>query len=125
VIPRKPVLLYCSNLPRLQIAAYVLETRCTWAKITAVHFMQDALALAPKQFDCIVMLDGNGVEDLIRVFETARVILVSPTRWMYRATQAGRRVPESDVAALLAAMKVVAQRKRGPKSRVYQMAVAA
>lgn len=123
--PRKPVLLFCSSLPRLSIAAYVLETRCTWARITNVSSLKDAEALSGNQFDCVVLMDGRGVENLIGSFDPARVILVSPTRWLYRVTQAGRRVPESDVAALLEAMKLVAQRKRGPKSRVELLQEAA
>lgn len=116
--PRKPVLLYCARLPRLSIAAYVLEIRCTWARITVVHSIKDAEALAVKQFDCIVLLDGKGVEKLIRSFDAARVILV-PQR-EFRESQAGRQILESDIAGLIDAMRVVAKHKRGPKSRVEQ-----
>jgi len=121
--PRKPVLLYCARIPRLSIAAYVLEIRCTWARITVVHSLKDAEALASKQFDCIVLLDGKGVEKLIQSFDRSRVILV-PQQKM-RESQAGRQILESDIAGLIDAMRVVAKHKRGPKSRVYQLQEAA
>src|SRR5258708_2099397 len=115
----KPVLLYCSSEERLATLAFILSTRCVRAKFFTATSLKDAKDHAGKQFDCIVMLDGTGVETLIDNFDMAGVILVSPSGFDPRVTHAGRQVPESDMAALLEAMKVVSARKRGPRPHIF------
>ena len=143
--PKKRVMLYCADYERRNDLAYVLRVRCAWARIeTFADPIELDEALRNKvthepHFDCVVLVanywgtntagelnERIDFEWLMRDAEVAaRTVELREKMDKDRPSLAGRRVFAGDIGSLADAMLTASARKRGPKTQVRPVVVAA